>query len=305
MPWQMLSGPDLGGGFLFQLTAETIGDRSRLAYHAQEGGMDASGPPKGSPVPFGFDRTTTPCEIGGRDCYHRTFELATELVPKARMSYNRMRFVTAPMLAQQYGGAEIPVRAAVEEITQRLTSAFAEHPDDWFFGGSVAAWLQGAAASPREIDLGADEPGVARIATALSDYLIEPLADTAWREVGPVVGARAYVGTLVSGVRVQWGRLPGGTRLRWTDLGAEPREVAAGPVPLGDRMVRVSRPEYALVRASGRDDRTEEGAVAGWLRANGADLPLLDRLLDSSGISTSGRARVRAAVRAPGTEPLR
>jgi hypothetical protein len=298
MSWEMLSGPDLGGGFLFQLTLETLGPRARLIYHAQEGGIDASGPPKGSPLPFGFARTTTACEIGGRDCYHRTFELAAEEVPTARMAYNRLRFVTAPMLEQQYGHAEVPLRAGADELATRLTTAFADQPEGWFFAGSSAAWLQGVAVTPREIDLGTDTPGLTRIARALSEYLVEPLADTTWRDLGPVRGARAYVGTLRSGVRVQWARRPEGARPVASDLGADPHDVVTTVVALGDRPVRVSRLEYALVRAAASGDRSDETAIAARLREVGPDLELLGRLLAMSGVPASSQSRARTSVAA-------
>lgn len=299
MPWEMLSGPDLGGGFLFQLTVEPVGGRARLIYHAQEGGIDASGPPKGSPLPFGFVRTESSCRIGGRDCYHRTFDLDAEAVPRARMAYNRLRFVTAPMLEQRYGGADVPVRAAVEEIATRLAPAFAERPDGWFVGGSAAAWLQGSPVPPDEIDIGAGRSGVGTIASALGDYLIEPLAETTWRETGPIFGARAYVGTLRSGVRVRWGILPEGAPRRAGDLGADPEEVSTRALAVGGRTIRVSRAEYGLLRAAERGDRAEERAIAGLLRTEGADPKLLERLLAASGVAPSDRARLRAAVGAP------
>jgi hypothetical protein len=292
MPWEMLSGPDPGGGFLFQLTVEPLGTQARLIYHAQEGGIDASGPPKGSPVPFGFSRTTASCEIGGRDCYHRVFELPAEEVPKARMAYNRLRFVTAPMLEQQYGGAEVPIRAAAEEVAKRLGPAFTDRPGRWFLAGSASAWLQGAAGSPRSIELGTDSDGLAQIAHALSDYLVEPLAETTWRELGPIRGARAYVGTLRSGVRVEWGRLPAGVGPRATDVGADPDEVMTAEVKVGENTVRASRPEYALVRAAVRGDRVEELAIAGLLRSRTADPALLERLFAASGLPRSDQARV-------------
>jgi len=299
MPWEMLSGPDLGGGFLFQLTLEPQGERARLIYHAQEGGIDASGPPRGSPVPLGFARTTTACEIGGRDCYHRSFELAADGVPKARLAYNRLRFVTAPMLEQQYAGAEVPVPAAVEEIRARLTAAFADRPADWFFAGRTAAWLQGAPNPPREIDLGTTPDGLVRVATALSDYLIEPLAETTWRGVGAVLGARAYVGTLRAGVRVQWALRMGSPAPNGSDLAAGPGAVTTRDVDRGGHAVRVSRPEYAVVGAAVRGDRAEETAAAGVVRAVGVDLPLLERLLSESALAPPVRARIAAEITSP------
>ncbi|MCI4361289.1 MAG: hypothetical protein L3J91_06250, partial [Thermoplasmata archaeon] len=299
LPWEMLSGPDLGGGFLFQLTVERSGERARMIYHAQEGGIDASGPPRGSPVPFGFELTDTACAIGGRDCYHRVFDVGADGVPAARMAYNRLRFVTAPMLAQQYGGAEVPLRAALSELQRRFASVGLR---DWFVAGPAAAWLQGAALQPLEIDLGVDRAGVASVAAALHELLIEPVGETVWREVGPVYGARAYVGTLVSGVRVRWGLRPDGAVPHGSDLAAGPGEIATRTVPFETATIRVSRSEHGLVRAAVARNREEANAIAAVLRGEGPDDALLVRLLAESGLPPPEQARVRATV-GPSTGP--
>ncbi|MCI4340465.1 MAG: hypothetical protein L3K06_05155 [Thermoplasmata archaeon] len=294
MPWEMLSGPDLGGGFLFQLTVERTGDRARLIYHAQEGGIDASGPPKGSPTPLGFAPTESSCPIGGSECYHRTFDLPDADVARARMAYNRLRFVVTPMLEQQYAGAEIPVRPAIDEIVPRLAEAFVDRPDGWFIGGIASAWLQGAPTPPREIDLGTDRAGAETIARALPEFLIEPLAETSWRESGRLFGARAYVGTLRSGVRVQWGVAAAGPGVRGPEFGPPPTEIATRSVDLGGRPVRFSRLEYALIAAARRHDRTAEIAIARLLAPEGADGPLLHGLVAASGLSAPDQTRLRA-----------
>ena len=297
MPWEMLSGPDLGGGFLFQLTVERTGDRAHLIYHAQEGGIDASGPPRGSPTPLGFAPTDSACPIGGRDCYHRQFDLGDAEVPRARLAYNRLRFVVAPMLEQQYGGAEIPVRAAVEEIATRLSAEFADAPEGWFLGGATAAWLQGAPSPPREIDLGTDRAGAARIARALAEYLIEPLAETTWREAGRLFGARAYVGTLRSGVRAQWGVPEAGPGVRGPEFGSPLTEAATTAVVVGGRSVRVSRLEYALIGAARRRDRSAEAAIGARVAEQGVDGSLLTALIEGSGLPAPERERLRAIAR--------
>src|SRR5579859_5873733 len=145
MPFELLSGPDLGGGFLFQLTLERSGPRPVVTVHAQEGGRDASGPPKGSPVPLGFARVRAPCGIGGGGCFHREFEVEESELPRARLAYNRLRFVLAPMLEQQYADAEVPTAAALAEVCERLATRFDGSGRRWYVGGSTAASLQGVA----------------------------------------------------------------------------------------------------------------------------------------------------------------
>ncbi len=297
MPWEMLSGPDLGGGFLFQLTVEYAEDRAHLIYHAQEGGIDASGPPKGSPTPLGFTPTDTACGIGGRDCYHRAFDLARDDVPRARLAYNRLRFVVTPMLEQHYAGAEIPIRAGVDEVVARLSTAFSARPDGWFVGGTASAWLQGVSVAPREIDIGTDRAGAEQIAVSLHDYLIEPLAETSWREAGRIFGARAYVGTLRSGVRAQWGVAESGAGVRGPEFGEDPTQVALRSVEVGDRPVRVSRLEYSLVAAARRHDRTSEVAIVNLLGADGPDAALLERLVAAAGLARPDQDRLRALTR--------
>ncbi|HTT25423.1 MAG TPA: hypothetical protein VMH90_00475, partial [Thermoplasmata archaeon] len=46
---RLVSGPDLGAGFLFQLSFDRDEGGSSFAFHAQDGGADAAGPPLGPP----------------------------------------------------------------------------------------------------------------------------------------------------------------------------------------------------------------------------------------------------------------
>lgn len=298
MPFELLSGPDLGGGFLCQLTLEGEPDRPTLVVHLQEGGRDASGPPRGSPTPLGFSRATTACPIGGRDCYHERFTIAAAEVGRARLAYNRLRFVLAPMLEQAHGAAEVPLAEALREVVERLATRFDASGRRWFLGGSVAAQLQGVAVTPHDIDLGTDAPGVAEVASALEEYLIEPPAETAWGPDRPMLAARAYVGSLKSGVRVEWG-VPLASEdpvARYTEWGGPPAEVATVDATVAGHAVRLSRLEYYLVATAVRARPAEHAAAARRLRELGPDRPLLERLLAGAPLSDDARRAVARRV---------
>jgi hypothetical protein len=299
---EMISGPDLGGGFLFQLTVDRAGALPRLTYHAQEGGIDASGPPKGSPRPFGFRRSSSPCSIGGRDCYHRDFDLEESSVPRARLAYNRFRFVLAPMMDQQYGTASVPATAALTEVAGRIAALPAGQRPQWFVGGSGAALVQGVAASPHDLDLGCDRTGVDRIAEALQDYLIEPPAWTEWHPGRRVYAARAFVGTLRDGVRVEWAATDNvdGPAEPWTEWGRPPAEVRLGPAGALGPSAPSSRLEYFVVKRAVRGDWAAVDAAAPVLRSQGVDGTLLDQLIAASPLSATAAARVRRGLEPTG-----
>jgi hypothetical protein len=290
MPSEMLSGPDLGAGFLHQLTTERDGDRTTFTFHAQDGGQDANGPPKGPLDVFGFVHPASPCPFGGPRCWHRRFLIPFAETPRVRPCYNRHRFVLQTMIDQVYDSAPVAVDAAVGEIAARL----AELPTgSWFVGGSAGAWLLGAPVSPNDIDLGVSREAVDRVSTALTEYLIEPVATTDWPGVGIVRGARAFVGTFAAGARVEWAvRLdPGGDR-EWSvtaDGPPRPRVERSG------RSIVVERPEYALVR-SARKRRPSTVPFAEWLRSYGADRDLLESLIARDRLPVAAAAQVRAAI---------
>src|SRR5271170_909129 len=205
MPSEMLSGPDLGAGFLHQLTTDRDGDRSTFTYHAQEGGQDANGPPKGPLGVFGFVHPESACQFGGPRCWHRRFLLPFAETPKVRQCYNRNRFVLQTMIDQAYDGVPAAVETALADVVDRLAKSDGMGDGDWYVGGSTAAWLLGAAVAPHDIDLGTTRAGADRLGSVLADYLIEPVSTTDWPRSGIVRGARAFVGTFAAGARVEWG----------------------------------------------------------------------------------------------------
>lgn len=281
---ELISGPDLGGGYLFQLTVERGEGRDRYIVHAQEGGLEAAAPAKGAPTEFGFSTPQGLCAFGGRECYHREYEVDEGELSRVRMTYNRTRFVLEPMFEQRFGARPIAVEAGLAEVVDRVAAAAGPERIPWFVGGSTSTWLQGIGAPPRDIDLGTDLRGVSAVAEVLADYLIEPAGRTTWPPDRELFAARAYVGTLQSGIRVEWAAaLPGGSPPATADEWGWPaEEIRTVPISWNGRTVPVARLEYSLVRAVGRRDSVRARAIADPLRAGTLDLSLLDQLLERS-----------------------
>ncbi len=293
MPSEMLSGPDLGGGFLHQLSLDREEGNTFFTFHAQDGGSDAGGPPPGPLDVFGYSHPTNPCQFGGPRCWHRRFRLPFEAVPRVRQAYNRGRFVLETMVAQAYLGAPAGIEAALAEIVRRLPASDATTPPDWYVGSSTAAWILGAARRPRDIDLGVSRAGVDHIGEALVDFLIEPVAATDWPPGRIVRAGRAFVGTFREGARVEWAislePQPSGAPSEWSDANGPVRLL---PVEFRGHPLRVSRPEYALVRAALAEDPVRFAELAGLVRRIGPDRDLLDGLLSDPPVPR----RVREAV---------
>jgi hypothetical protein len=297
MASEMLSGPDLGAGYLHQLSTDRDGDRTTFTYHAQEGGQDANGPPIGPLDRLGFVHPPSPCQFGGPRCWHRRFLLPFAETPRVRQCYNRNRFVLETMLHQVYTGAPVAVEAALAEVVARTAGTGDPDPEDWYVGGSTAAWLLGAKIAPGDIDLGTTRAGVDRLGSALAEYLIEPVSTTDRSSQEIVRGARAFVGTFVSGARVEWCvPLEPGRELPLAELSGGPKVARLLPVPFHERTVRVARPEYPLVRAAQRNDRDRVSAIAAVVERIGPDRELLGVLLDRSTLSPPDRDALRRSV---------
>ena len=297
MTSELLSGPDLGAGFLHQLSLDRDGDRTSVTYHAQDGGADANGPPKGPLDAFGFVHPPTPCMFGGPRCWHRRFLLPFSSIPRARQAYNRNRFVLQTMLDQVYDPKPVPIENALEDVVQRISGPLSQDRIPWFVGGSTAAWLLGAEVLPHDIDLGTTRAGVDRIATVLAEYLIEPIAPTDWPGDRIVRGARAFVGTFQDGARVEWA-VPIEPRpmVPYDEWSGQVESVRLVDASLHDRRIRVSRPEYALVRAWEKRRPTGAEAIASLVRRLGPDSTLLDALLARSHLSASDQKGLRRSV---------
>lgn len=294
LPSELVSGPDLGAGFLHQLSVDRLGESTTFTHHAQTGGQDAGGPPRGTLDPLGFVHPETPCMFGGPRCWHRRYLLPFSELPKVRFAYQRFRLVLATMIGQAYGEVQVPVQAALTELLGRIGPPLEKERLPWFVGGSTAGWLLGGTLLPHDIDLGTNRDGVDRIAAVLGEFLIEPLAPTDWGPGRLVRGARAFVGSPAEGARVEWSvPLEGARASPESEFGADPSNVRTLPVDFGGRTVRASRPEYGLVRSV---ERRREDVVPAWIalaRRYGPDLDLLDRLLAASSVTPDARKAVR------------
>ena len=293
-----MSGPDLGAGYLHQLSRDVDGRTTTFTYHAQVGGQDANGPPLGPLDDFGFTVTPTPCMFGGPRCVHRRFLLPFEATARVRQTYNRNRFVLELMLRQRFGDVPPTVERGVAELLDRLAAPLAADGIEWYVGGSAGVWLLGGAVAPRDIDLGTTRAGVDRIGEMLADYLIEPVGPTDWPGAGIVHAARAFVGTFHEGVRVEWA-VPIEPRalVPLEEFSGRPGVARRSSATWQGRSIAVSRPEYDLVRAAEHRRPAQVDAVAAVVRRLGADEELLTTLLGRSALDPAARAAVRRAVR--------
>ncbi len=296
----LVSGPDVGGGFLFQLTVESRGPVGRFTVHVQEGGIDGGDPPVSSPAAAGFHRAEGMCPLGGRTCWHLEYEAPLSEAMRVRFAYNRLRFVIRPMLEQRTGGRPVPFAAGLTETLRRVKGPLASQGIPWIIGGSAAPTLLGAPLAPLDLDLGTTQEGVVAIAEALSEYLIEPAARSRWATGPPRWAARAFVGTLQEGLRVEWAEaLPAAPSPSVPDL-EWGSETLAHPVwaRVEGEEIPVVPPEYALVKyfAGGRSDRVEP--MLSLVARRGPDWTLLDRLLSVGGLAQERGASLRERLRA-------
>jgi len=291
---ELLSGPDLGAGYLHQLSLDREGEVTAFTFHAQAGGLDAAGPPKGPLDVFGFVHPPSPCPFGGPRCWHRRFQLPVSEAPHARQAYNRNRFVLQTMLDQVYDRAPAGVETALEEVVQRISGPLAQERTDWYVGGSAAAWLLGAGVVPADVDLGTTRAGVGRVAALLAEYLIEPFAPTEWPTAGMVQGARAFVGTFQTGARVEWAvPLEARTPEAFEEWSGRADVVRLTTASVHGHEVRVTRPEYALVRAQEKHRPNDVAAIVEVVWRLGPDRELLGALLARSRLTEPERATIR------------
>ena len=297
MSSEMISGPDLGGGYLHQLTRDQDADRTTFTYHAQEGGQDAGGPPKGPLEPLGYIHPPSPCQFGGPRCWHRRFLLPVGAAAKVRLAYNRSRFVLEAMLDQQYGGLARPFAATIEEVVRRLREPLARAGVRWYIGGSASVKLLGGDVEPERLDLGTTRDGVDRIGELLGDLLIEPVGPTDWPRTGLVHAARAFVGTFRNGMRTEWAVPLERSNLpafgEWT---GPPGIARTLDVAYAGGVVQASRPEYALVRSAEKSRGPPSAPIVTLVRRLGPDVELLDALLARSSLASEVRAELVRAV---------
>lgn len=298
MSAEMISGPDLGGGYLHQLTVERSGPEARFIHHVQEGGMDAGGPPVGDPIPLGFALAGPMCPFGGRQCWHREYWLAESDTNRVRVAYNRWRFVAPAMLDQHYRHGPRPVATAIAELVDAIGPELGREGIPWYLGGSAGLWARGIDIDPLDIDLGTDREGARRISDRLGPYLIEPYARTFWPVVGNRWAARAFLGTVQQGMRVEWSTpatedAPRGSQREWA---VEGEGFPVETIEWNGRKVPVSPAEFALVRCAerGRWDRVE--VIVRRLPPTTWDTSRLERLLTDRTMPAEAVERVRATL---------
>jgi hypothetical protein len=296
-PSELVSGPDLGGGYLHQLSIDRAGGTTSFTHHAQDGGDDAGGPPIGELGPLGFVHPSAACMFGGPRCWHRRYLLPFSATPRVRAAYQRHRFVLDRMLRQLAGEAPIGVDDALREVIRRVAAPLAAEGIPWYVAGSTSVRLLAGAGAPRDIDLGTTRAGIDRLGELLADYLVEPVGPTDWPGGRLVVGGRAFVGSPRSGARVEWA-VPLGPREagRWEEFAPVAGVTRTAPARFDAADLLVSRPEYALVRAAEKDRPASVDAAVAAVERLGVDRELLELLLARSRLSGAGRAAVRARV---------
>lgn len=301
---ELVSGPDVGGGFLFQLTVEPAEPFAKYTMHAQEGGLDGGSRPAGSPELVGFSPPASPCPLGGRQCAHREFEVPPDAALRARFAYNRLRFVIGAMVAQRAGRKPAPFEAGLAETLPRIVRALGPAGVPWIVGGSAGARLLGAQIDPVDLDLATDRRGVDLIGEALSEYLIEPASRTRWGEGVVRWGGRAFVGTFQDGLCVEWAEATPEPRpaasAEWTSAVLHHPiivEWKGSPVP-------VTSPEFGLVRSAsgGRPERVT--AYLELLRGLGTDRSLLATALAGSAVDPRTRKRIEESLTGARERPV-
>ena len=262
LPSEMLSGPDTGGGFLFQLTLERGGPKPGFTFHAQEGAEDAGGPPKGSPEPLGYRHPEAACMYGGPRCWHRRFALPPSEAMRVRTPYNRTRLTFAAQIEQVAGLRPVPVAEGIRELLDLVYSLTSESVP-WFIGASAGAWIQGVHVVPRDVDIGTNARGAARLAELLELYLIEPLSSLPGPEGTEAYCARAFVGTARDGIRVEWrsGQDQAGESGTANEFGRVEAGSRFRTVTWQGRVVPVAPVEFAIARWLARDEKSRWEAV--------------------------------------------
>ncbi|MCI4364144.1 MAG: hypothetical protein L3K13_07615 [Thermoplasmata archaeon] len=202
---RLLSGPDVGGGFLLQLSEERPPLPAGYTYHLQEGGTDAAAAPAASLEPLGFSHPAAACMFGGPRCWERSFEAPEESPSSVRNNYNRFRFILGPLLEQRAGRRPVPIERGLTELLDRLLEPLRATSVPWEIGGSTGAWIRGVPIAPRDIDIGTTADGARAIGGLLEDARTEPVHERVVRDGLRQLWGSAFLGTLVEGVRVEWG----------------------------------------------------------------------------------------------------
>jgi hypothetical protein len=290
MSVEMISGPDMGGGFLYQLTRDASRQPGRFVFHLQDGGADAGGPPPGNPQPFGYYHPTQSCDFGGPRCWHREFDLPSSELARVRAAYNRSRFVMQAMLAQAYGGEEVPVEAALRELLDRAGADPTPPEATWWVGGSASLWLRGLGPRPHDLDLGVTATGAAALAAQLEEYLIEPIGPTVEADGRSRLAARAFLGTHHQGIRVEWAVADDRSPPEFAERVAR----QARRLSWEGRSVLVAPIELSAVRAAAKLDTLAWDEFLPKLAAARLDLAVLEQGLDGAAVAPGRASQLRS-----------
>jgi hypothetical protein len=126
--------------------------------------------------------------------------------PYAAQAAERFESCAETMVRQLADLEPVPWEDALQLVLDRVG------PDGWMLVGSAARAIRGHDAAPHDLDLVSDTAGAERIASALADLLVEPLADGGWiggrwyRAFGParIEGVGDYAGTIVDEGTAVW-----------------------------------------------------------------------------------------------------
>lgn len=274
----LISGPDLGGGYLHQLSRDLEDGRATFTHHAQEGGADAGGPPRGPLDGLGFVHPPEPCMFGGPRCYHRVYELPESEAARVRAAYQRYRFVLSTLLEQQLEGVAPAASAGVHDLLRAVAEPMEQAGLGWYLAGPASAWIQGVAEPPTVLTIGGTADSGARLAELLREYLIEPWAPTEWAGRPIPAGARAFLGTPRAGIRAEWWAPPQPRPGDLGELGEYGDPVRTVVVDFEGLRVPVARLEYAWVAAVRDRREAEHRRLAERIRPETVDRELVAEL---------------------------
>lgn len=199
---ELVSGPDVGGGYLLQLSRDR--EPPGFTYHLQEGGTDAARPPAASVEWLGFSRPARACMFGGTNCWERSFPAGLETASAVRNRYNRFRFVLGPLLEQRAGRTPVPFAAGLRALLERIAAPLTEERIAWAVQGAAADWLLHGGATPHGVELATTDEGCARLGVLLADSEIWPVAPVGVPGVAARYEGAAFLGTLVDGLLLRW-----------------------------------------------------------------------------------------------------
>lgn len=295
---ELVSGPDVGGGHLLQLSRDPGDPLDRFTVHAQEGGIDGGDAPGASPAAIGFSPVRVPCSLGGRHCFHREYAAPSGDLPKVRFAYNRLRFTLGTMLRQATRLQPVPFARGLEATLERIVDPLTRAHVPWLVGGSAAPAILGARIDPHDLDLATTREGVHLIAEALADQLIDPEGQDVGEAPPARWGARAFVGTFQDGLLVEWAEaIPdrearGPHRFAWSEERLR-TPVSAG---VGRWTVPVAPPEVAVVSSLLRGPAARLPALRPLFADRPPSRPLLETLLTAAGATPADRERLAALL---------